>query len=322
MGGGAYDREAHVAITTARAEMPREEVFRQTRLHPDMNPHGVKVRESRDSPLHPDSIGIIFALDETGSMNDIPEFLAKQELPHFMELILDGGFVKDPQLMFMGVGDAVQNYHEQAPLQVGQFESEAGLMDRWLTDIFLEGKGGGNEGESYDLAFYFAARHTSMDCWEKRGRKGYLFVTGDEPALSHVSAVAVRERIGDDLKKDVPTAKIVEEASEAFHTFFLIPDLERANNCERPWRDILGDRTICCESREDICVVAATLIGLTEGTLKDLDEVGARLKSLGKKTAQINRVIRAVEPYAASIGRGGDSRPVGETGGRKRTARK
>src|SRR5512135_3513458 len=219
MGGGAYDREAHVAITTARAEMPREEVFRQTRLHPDMNPHGVKVRESRDSPRHPDSIGIIFALDETGSMNDIPEFLAKQELPHFMELILDGGFVKDPQLMFMGVGDAVQNYHEQAPLQVGQFESEAGLMDRWLTDIYLEGKGGGNEGESYDLAFYFAARHTSMDCWEKRGRKGYLFVTGDEPALPHVSAAAVRERVGDDLKKDVPTKKIVEEASETFHTF-------------------------------------------------------------------------------------------------------
>jgi hypothetical protein len=307
MGYGSYDGEAHKAMTTARATLPREEVFKSVNLHPTMDPKGVEFRESRDSAEHPDSIGIIFALDETGSMQGIPKMLAYEELPGFMSLILDGGFVRDPQVLFMGIGDAVQSYREESPLQVGQFESEAHLMDQWLTRIHLEGKGGGNQGESYDLAFYFAARHTAMDCWEKRGRKGYLFVTGDEEPLP-VNAHAVRDRIGDDVRKDIPMEKIVEEASKTFHCFFLIPDLMRAERCERPWREVLGDNAIVMEDPHDTCAVAATLIGLTEGTLEDLQAAAAKLKELGKPRAQIDRVIRAVEPYANAIGRGGERR--------------
>jgi hypothetical protein len=321
MGGGAYDHEAHVAITTAHAELPKEEVFKQTNLHPDMNPYGVKVRESRDSAAHPDSIGIMFKLDETGSMGHIPPFLAQKELPTFMQMILDGEFVKDPQLLFGGIGDARNG--EEAPLQVGQFESEAHLMDKWLTAIFLEKDGGGNEGESYDMAFYFAARHTSMDCWEKRGRKGYLFITGDEPGFRTVSAACVRKYVGDDVRKDIPLQEIVDEASQTFHCFFLIPDKRRAQHCGEFWHEHLGDRAVVMETHEDTCCVAATLIGLTEGTIKDLDDVGPKLKALGKKSEQIGRVIRAVEPYASAIGKGGENRPTeGATGGRKRTTKK
>jgi hypothetical protein len=50
------------------------------------------------------------------------------------------------------------------------------------------------------------------------------------------------------------------------------------------------------------------LIGLTEGTVADIDAVPAKLKELGFKTAQINRIVRAVEPYAAAIGKGGGTR--------------
>ena len=30
---------------------------------------------------------------------------------------------------------------------------------------------------------YFMARHTSLDCHEKRGQRGYLFIIGDELRL-------------------------------------------------------------------------------------------------------------------------------------------
>ena len=323
MGGGHYDNEAHKEATTARAALPVQEVFRQTKLHPDMNPFGVKVRESRDSPAHPNSIGIMFFMDETGSMGHIPPYLAQDEhgLASFMGMLVDGQYVDDPQVFFGAIGDAVNpNNREESPLQVGQFESEAHLMDKWLTAIHLEKDGGGNNGESYDMAFYFAARHTSMDCWEKRGRKGYLFVTGDEPPLRCVTASAVRERCGDDLRKDIPTADIIEEASKTFHPFFLIPDKNRANRCERQWRDVMGDHVIVMETHEDTSAVAATLVGLTEGTLEDLDAALKKLKELGLDGAKANRVIRAVTPYAASIGRGGESRPT--QGGAKRGARK
>lgn len=315
MGYGNYDKDAYKAITDTRVDKPKEEIFRQKTMFGPMDPRGLKLRESRDSQNHPNSIGIIFALDETGSMGDIPQILARKELPTFMELLIDGKFVADPQVLLMGIGDATTG--EAAPLQVGQFECEAELMDKWLTGIFLVGQGGGNSGESYDLAFYTAARHTSMDCWEKRSKKGYLFVTGDEPHLGAVQADIVTDLIGKGPKQDISMKEIVKEASKTFNCFFLVPDQGRrtANGCERSWRPVLGDNVICMESPEDTCVVAATLIGLTEGTLADLNAAKKKLADLGKPKAQIDRVMRAVRPYAGTLAKEAGDEGAGDTGG-------
>ncbi len=89
-----------------------------------MDPKGLKVRECRDSGDHPDALGIMFALDVTGSMGDIPHLLAKEELPKLMKLLTACG-IADPQVLFMAVGDATS---DRAALQVGQFESTAELM--------------------------------------------------------------------------------------------------------------------------------------------------------------------------------------------------
>jgi hypothetical protein len=140
MGFGHYSHEAHAALTRGRAALPKEALFTQRQCHPLMSPHEVRVRESRDSAAHPASFGVVFALDVTGSMGDIPVMLAKTQLPTFMTEIMDLG-VKDPQIMFMAVGDA---FSDSAPLQVGQFESAAAEMDRWLTLSYLEGGGGGS----------------------------------------------------------------------------------------------------------------------------------------------------------------------------------
>ena len=73
---------------------------------------------------------------------------------------------RDPQILFGAIGDATC---DRAPLQVGQFESD-NRMDDDLGRILLEGGGGGQKTESYELAMYFMARHTAIDCFEKRGR--------------------------------------------------------------------------------------------------------------------------------------------------------
>jgi hypothetical protein len=312
MGYGSYDNSAHEALTTRQASLPQEEVFTATGLRPEMDPKGV-IRESRDSANHPNSTGIMFLLDETGSMGDIPPSLAQRILPNFMRIITEGGFIPDPQPLFGAIGDAATG-REKAPLQIGQFESEAEAMNKWLTAIYLENNGGGSGEESYDLGIYFAARHTAMDCWEKRGRKGYLFITGDENPYSVVSKSQVERLIGDKLQSDIPIADIVKEAGKLFNIFFLIPDRGRAERCERAWRNLLGDNTITMETSDDTCEVAATLIGLTEGTFADIDAAATKLEELGTAKNQIARIIRAVTPYAAVIGRGGQKRSVDEQG--------
>ena len=76
MGTGNYSYEAHEALLRDRANLPSQQVFRQIQCHPLMNPKGVRLRESRDSADHPQSLGIAFALDVTGSMGEIPKILA------------------------------------------------------------------------------------------------------------------------------------------------------------------------------------------------------------------------------------------------------
>jgi len=297
MGYGSYSLDAHRALTTARASMPREKVFKQSKCHPLMNPHGIRVRESRDSETHPNSLGIVFALDVTGSMGGIPVKLARRDLPTFMSTLMDCG-VPDPQVLFMAVGDA---NCDRAPLQVGQFESEAELMDQWLTWSYLEGGGGGSNQESYELGLYLAARHTSMDCFEKRNHRGYLFMTGDENPYPRISKAQVKSLIGDELDDDIPLEKIVSELSVMYEPFYLIPDARRAQRCEKMWRDQLGDHVILLASPDDICHASAVLVGLCEGALSDIDEAAKRLRDKGLKRARVGAIVTALEPFAASL---------------------
>ena len=294
MGYGEYSHAAHVALTTARA--PTASVFAQRGCHPLMNPKGVS-RESRDSADHPDSLGVVFALDVTGSMGDIPKKLANQTLPDFMGALLDAG-VRDPQVCFMAVGHAGQ---DRAPLQVGQFESSEALIDQWLTRLYLEG-GGAGDHEAYELAMYFCARHISLDSVTKRGRRGLLFLTGDVAPNPAVSRVEVERVVGDVNAEDVPIRDMIDELQRTFEPFFLIaPGAPRT--IERAWRDLLGDRVVRLEHADDTAWVASGLVPLLEGAVPSLGALIRRLSSAGIERQQAARIARALVPFAASIGR-------------------
>jgi len=297
MGFGSYSYEAHQAIATKRAALPAQEVFSQRAIHPLMDPKGVKFRECRDSPDHPNSIGIVFALDVSGSMGQIPEQIARKELPTFMKALGNAG-VADPQVLFMAFQDCAGG---RAPLQVGQFESTAELMDQWLTWCWLMG-GGASEFESYDLAFYFAAHHTKMDCVEKRQKKGYLFMSGDEPCYPQLKAAWVEQFVGDKVPADLPLAQVVADVEKTFHAFYLIPDPGRAHVAPF-WKNLLGERAIVLASPEDTCSVSAGAVALSEGAVPTLAALGERLGSAGLSADRVKRVVTALTGYATSIGK-------------------
>lgn len=281
MGYGAYSYEAHAALTTARAGQSTQQVFSQTTVHPSMNPLGVKARESRDSDEHPRSLSIVFALDVSGSMGTIPALLAQKELPGFMKALTECK-IESPQVLFMAFTD-----HEcdGRPLQVGQFETTAELMDQWLTRCSLAGGGepvpsyAGNTQkyfESYDLALHFAARHTAIDCWQKRKKKGYLFVTGDEPPYEQMRSEVVQHVLGTTVA-DMPLADVVAAVKESYEPFFLVPDAKRFASIQAAWEPYLGDRVIEMQSPSDTTAVAAGLVALGEGTVADVEELAAIL---------------------------------------------
>ena len=186
MGGGSYSYiDATTRASRSYANKSAESIFVRRDISPDMDPMKFTLRESRDSVEHPESFPIIIALDETGSMGRIPHNIIQNLLPNIIKKLIDLG-IPNPQICFMGIGDA-HNKYEDAPIQVGQFESSDELMEHWLKNIYIESLGQGNGGEDYSLAWYIAAYKTVTDSYEKRGKKGILITIGDEPCHKTIS---------------------------------------------------------------------------------------------------------------------------------------
>jgi len=261
MGGGFYCSTARGlrAENLGYFSKSSAEIFDQKDINSSMNPHGVNIRESRDSKEHPKSLAIVLALDVTGSMGSVPHNLVKTGLPSIMEGIIKAG-IPDPQLLFLGIGD-----HEcdRCPLQVGQFESSDELLDRWLTDLYLEGGGGGNLGESYLLAWYFSGKHTAIDCLEKRGEKGFLFTIGDEPVLKNIPKTALKELMGEGQYDNFDANVLLERAREKYHVYHLhIRETGTGNNQGTidGWTQLLGDHLIVVERHTQVAQIIIDIV--------------------------------------------------------------
>lgn len=279
-GGGSWSDDAYRNITSTKSYKTKkvDEIF-STELHPDMNPIGVKFRESRDSVEHPESLAIMVNLDVTGSMGRIPQILITEKLGKLMSTVIAHG-VPHPQIMFAAIGDQAS---DRAPLQVGQFESDTAKIDECLTKIWVEGNGGGQQMESYPLAWLFAGRHTSIDCFEKRGVKGFLFTIGDESFWDTITASELRKIMGYAEAEDLDVKKLLEEAQRMYHVFHIhVNEGGYRNNASifKSWKDVLGERFIVLEDHEAIGELIASTVAVIHGV--DLKSI---TKTFDAKTA-------------------------------------
>ena len=273
MGSGSYSKSAYADYATNTRGISRDDRFAQSKtrsIHKNLNPRGVGIRESRDSDEHPMSTPIIIGLDVTGSMGVIAENIAAEGIGKLMNNILESLPVTDPQIMFMGIGDAAC---DNAPLQVSQFESDNRMVDQ-LTQIWLEGGGGGNDSESYELPWHFAAYHTATDAYEKRGQKGYLFTVGDECFPRGLTESQIGRAYGGDESTDerMSATSLLASAQEKYHVFHMIIEQGsyyggyRAERALASWREKLGKRAILVDNYVNLPEIIVALIRVSEGT--------------------------------------------------------
>lgn len=267
MGHGGYDTNSRTIRTTMYANsnghasldsMSMQDIFVNKSINNAMSPKGLVVRESRDSAEHPNSVAIIIGLDVTGSMGSVPHSLVKEGLPKIVSSIIQGG-EPDPQILFLGIGD-----HEcdRSPLQVGQFESSDELLDKWLTDVYMEGGGGGNGGESYLLAWFLAANYTATDCFEKRGKKGFLFTIGDEPTLRSLPAQHQKAIMGDGQYSQWTAETLLEKVREKFNVFHIHVKFTASGSRQEyinSW-NFIGESLLIAENLQDIPKIIANKI--------------------------------------------------------------
>jgi len=269
MGGVRWNEDDWKRASAATRGKRTEEIFTSAGMHPALNPYRVN-RESRDSPANPESNAIIVGLDVTGSMGIIADAMAREGLGTLVEEILKRKPVSDPHIMACGIGDS---WHDDAPLQVTQFEADIRIADQ-LKMIWLEKGGGGNSHEGYHLPWYLAAQHTQIDCFEKRNRKGYLFTVGDEEPPQELLAAHAATIFGDSLQRDLSTRELLTLVSRMYHVFHVVVEEGSHARHNLPavldrWHELLGQRVLRLKDYRRLAEVVVSAIEVNEGRDRD-----------------------------------------------------
>lgn len=263
MGSGSWTAKDWSTYTASRgysATSTSRDLYKSTSMKAEFNPKGVAFRESCDSDEHPNSTPIMIGLDVTGSMSSVLETVSKR-LGDTITEILERNPVTDPQIMFAAFGDA---YYDTCPLQVTQFESDIRIAEQ-LNDIYFERGGGGNGGESYALPWYFAARHTKIDSYDKHNRKGFIFTVGDEECLPLLLKSQIEHIFGDEVQGDIKAEELLTEVSRRYEVYHLIVGPVYYQQPEKTWKELLGKNCINVENIDKIPEIIVSILELHAG---------------------------------------------------------
>lgn len=229
MGGGRFDDSAYHSQAVTRSSQGIDDFAYSnsaTRVHETLDPQRIKNKvfhllESRDSVEHPISTPVIVCFDVTGS-NASNAKVVQSLLPQLLGKLQE--VVENPQVAIWANDDfkAYGAGGGRDCLQMGEFESD-NRIDEGIRNIWITNNGGGNGGESYDLALYGAARKTITDSMEKRNKRGLMFIYADEPFRTSVLRNEVSDVFGDVIEADIPIEAMIAEVTQKWDVRVIWP---------------------------------------------------------------------------------------------------
>ena len=282
------------------------EVFRSSSMNDLLDPSKLKngFRDSSDSVDSPNSRAIAIGFDETGSMGHIPFTFVQDGFPRFINMIQGGALGYDPHILFAAIGDVKS---DGSPLQVSQFEADNRMLDQ-LRLFYIEGNGGGNDGESYNIPWYFLAKHTKIACFNKRAQKGIYISIGDDKPHTDLSTYEIKKVFGRDesVERAYKTTELRDMALEKWNLFhILLPEGGYGSwHVEEAWKNLLGNHIVILENHRYVAEVLATILKMQNGA--DRNEVIDMIEDAEAKKV-VRKAMKNFEIYedgATGIGEG------------------
>ncbi len=327
MGGGSWDVGSYTARVASakaagRSTFDYDDQVRAGRVHtvnPLLDPTtvagptspfaGQVMREVCVTDEHPDPTAMLVWLDVTGSNYDAAK-VVHSKLPNLQAYLKDGNFCSDPQINVSAVGDATS---DNFPLQFGQYESDNRLDDQ-IAALILEGAGGGQQCETYELGAYMAARHVHQEAYELYGKKGFVFFIGDEKPYPTVKNDYSRGRwgdaghtlkslTGDTIGEPIDTKALFDELKEKNHVFFLFQKqgAYQASEIVPEWERVLGRENIIeLDDPGTVVEVIAALVARFEGELDD-DMTAKAMIAAGGNTTAVNSAVKALAHLTPTV---------------------
>jgi hypothetical protein len=169
----------------------------------DLIPSSIKTDST--SPL-------IIVIDETGSMGDWPATIFSK-LP-YLENEGKEYLGEDFEISFMAIGDAYCN--ETYPLQVRPFAKGLELKDR-LKELVIEGGGGGQTTETYELAALYANEKVEIP----KAVKPIIIFIGDEQPYDTIDPDHAKNLMGISLEKSLTTKAVFEKLKDKYSVYLI-----------------------------------------------------------------------------------------------------
>lgn len=267
---------------------------------------GKVMREVCVTDEHPDPTAIQIWLDVTGSNIHAAE-VVHGKLPSLQSYLKDGNFCADPQINIGAIGDATS---DQYPLQWGQYESDNRLDDQ-IGAVILEGMGGGQRRETYELGAYMSARHVHLEPYELLGKKGFVFFFGDEMPYETIKndysrthwsggGHTLESLTGDTTAEDISSKQIFAELQRKNHVFFLFQRMGSYEPKEivPTWEKLIGKENVIVLDDPAASVEAiAALIARFESGL-DGDATKAAMLAAGGSSKSVGAALKAIAKIA------------------------
>ena len=266
MGHGSYRASDWTKLKNSRginASSNAAQIFKGNTLSEKYNPKFINMRESCDSDDSPESTPIILGFDVTGSMGYLAAEIAKNSLNKAVTEIYDKQPVTNPHIMCA----AFTEPRADGGLQVTQFEADIRVVEQLLE--LKVGFGGNNY--SYDsLVWYFAAKHTAIDSFSKRGKKGFIICIGDEICGGNrgerMRPQQIKDVFADEVPDELSAKQILDMVSERYEVFHIITGA-RGDSSLESWTQFLPGRVanLPAENISALAEVISAIMQLTKG---------------------------------------------------------
>jgi hypothetical protein len=327
MGGCSYDRDVGhssssgsftsggTSSSTAKAAMTRNSQHKDTL---------VKNRRIESKCENP----IIINLDVTGSNIEFAK-IVYDKAPMLYGQIEQQGYLKDFDICFSATGDANSDKY---PIQVCDFDAGIKLDDN-LKKLCLEGCGGGQRHETYELSAYYFTHKCDM----KNAKIPFIFFIVDEAPYETLSTEFVGDIIGDSVGEDIDTKQIFRDLFRKFGGNVFIfqnnycgSEHGRDGDTEEiadEWRKLIGktyaDHLISIKEEKSIVDLLLGTIAMVSGS-RSLDTYKKDMVLRGQTDTRISTVEESLGNISkAIVPRVSMDLPIGvDSGQKKHTARR
>lgn len=258
----------------------------------DLVPQSLETKS--ESPL-------VIACDVTGSMEKWPKIIFNK-LPLLYGELKKAYFKdKNPEISFVAIGDA---YCDDYPLQVQKFDSDKSLDDR-LGNLIIEGGGGGQMKESYELAALYYARNVKMP----NAIKPLFIFIGDEGVYDSIDNNQAEQWAHLSVNERLTTKQVVDELMQKY-SVYLIRKLYDCGSGEdsmsyndkeiqKQWGDLLGiNRVAILPQPERVVDVILGIVANDTGMISYFDKELTQRQNLDQ-VKTVRKTLKSITQHKA-----------------------